>query len=465
MADYVLGIPPAIVQLVQTGLLERAFHDGLFPALMFRAEAVAEEWEGQTGVEIFMSRPGLIEVDTTPLTPGADPDVAALTFEQWVARIEPFGRSIDTHMPTAKTANSDLFLRNVHQLGLNAGQTLNRLPRDAMFKAYLSGSTVLTAATSSGDTSIAVASVNGFTDVINTGTDVRPVPVSSTKPLSITITDGVTPITRSVIGFTLVNPNDAFGPGTLLLSATVGATYAARSSILSSARPTIIRSGGGTSVDALGSADTATLQDFINAVNTLRGFNVRPHPDGYFHVHISPTVNSQLFADPVFQRLNQSLPEHVVYKEGFIGTIAGMLFYMNTEAPDPTNSGARTSTGTNAFYSKAIGAETTNNGGVDVVRSLVTGSGVLFEKYLDEGQFVTEAGTTGKIGEFSIVNQGLQIMTERIRMVLRAPQDRLQNMVSTSWSYSGCFPVPSDVSSGGAQRFKRAVVVESAKSA
>ena len=33
----VLGIPPAIINLVQAGALERAFHDGLFPALHYRA--------------------------------------------------------------------------------------------------------------------------------------------------------------------------------------------------------------------------------------------------------------------------------------------------------------------------------------------------------------------------------------------------------------------------------------------
>ena len=56
----VLGVPPAVLQLVQQGLLERAFHDGLFPALMYRSEAVAAEWGANTGTAIFMSRPGLL---------------------------------------------------------------------------------------------------------------------------------------------------------------------------------------------------------------------------------------------------------------------------------------------------------------------------------------------------------------------------------------------------------------------
>ena len=56
--NLVLGVPPAVLKLVQEGLLERAFHDGLFPALMYRNEAVAEEWGANSGTEVFMSRPG-----------------------------------------------------------------------------------------------------------------------------------------------------------------------------------------------------------------------------------------------------------------------------------------------------------------------------------------------------------------------------------------------------------------------
>ena len=55
-----VGIPAAIQQLVQLGLLERAFHDGLFPALLYRGEAQWEPWEANTGTQIIMTRPGLL---------------------------------------------------------------------------------------------------------------------------------------------------------------------------------------------------------------------------------------------------------------------------------------------------------------------------------------------------------------------------------------------------------------------
>lgn len=462
--SLVLGIPPAVLQLVQEGLLERAFHDGLYPALQYRSEAMIEEWPANTGQELFMSRPGLLTPIVTPLTPGVDPTPQAVAFEQWIARLDRFASTIDTHMPTAITSNANLFLRNIHQLGLQAGQSLNRIPRNELFKAYLSGHTVLTAATAAPDTTIQVAALNGFTDVVALGPAVRPTPVSAANPLQIVIQDA-TPITVNVIGFTPDDPDDLFGPGSLELDAAVGAVVAVRTAVLSSQRPDILRAGGGDSVDDIGAADVFTLQDAINAANQLRTHNVQPHEDGYYHAHISPGSNSQVFQDPAFQRLNTALPDHVYYHEGFIGTISGIMFFMNTESPTNINSGATTPTGTDSLYSRDIGSETVNEtaGGIRIGRILVTGKGALYEKYLDESQYISEAGVTGKIGEFDVVNAGIAITTERIRLVLRAPIDRLQDVVAASWSISTSFPVPSDVTAGtGPQRFKRAIVIEHA---
>ncbi len=75
---------------------------------------------------------------------------------------------------------------------------------------------------------------------------------------------------------------------------------------------------------------------------------------------------------------------------------------------------------------------------------------------------MTEAGYVGKVGEFSIVNNGIQINTERIRYIIRAPQDRLQQQVSQSWSWSGDWGIPTDLLGGQTDsRFKRAIVIES----
>lgn len=461
MAGLILGVPAAVVELNQKGLLERAFHDGLFPNMAFRAEALPEEWPANTGQQIFMSRPGLLATITTPTPPGLDPVPQAVPFEQWIATLAQFSGTIDTHMPTSTTANANLLLRNIHQLGLQAGQSINQIARNALFQAYLSGQTVANAAIASADTTVRVASLNGFTDVVIPGTNVAPQSVSPTFPLPISIGSGSSKVSASVVGYVPDNPADPNGPGTLQLAAAVGAVFVARVTVKSAYAPRVVRSTAGDSIDATGPSDTLTLQQAINAVAFLRRANVQPHDDGFYHAHISPTGNAQFFSDPPFQRLNQSLPEHVIYKEGFIGTIAGIMFFMNNEIPENSNSGQLTSTNASGVYASGIGAEVTNGAGVNIGRVLITGKGSVYEKYLDEAQYSTEAGTTGKIGEFDVVNNGISVLTERIRLILRAPLDRLQQVVSASWSISTSFPIPSDITGpSGPERFKRAMVLE-----
>jgi len=457
-------LPDGITNLVQEGLLERAFHDGLYPSLQYRSEAIFQKWDGNTGTEILMTRPGLLAPTVKPLVAGQDPVVQAVTYEQWLARLDQYGNSVNTHMPTSAVTMADIFTRNIHQLGLQAGQTINRISRNNLFKPYLSGSTNLIAATLAADTTIRVAAINGFTSVVgSTNSQVRPVPVSSANPLSITIKATAGDVTKNVIGFSPDDPADPFGPGTLTLSATVGSIIASRTPVLSSIRPKILRSGGGDSVDALSTSDTFTLQDCINAAGELRKRNVPPHEDGFYHAHIGAISNTQVYQDPVFQRLNQSLPEHVTYKEGFIGTISGVMFFMNTESPDNTNVGALVSTGTNPVYGTDIGAEVVNNNGVLVGRILVTGKACLYELGLDESQYVSEAGVTGKIGEFDVVNNGMSISTERVRLILRAPINALQDIVTASWTITAGWPVPTDITGpGGPELFKRALVIEHA---
>jgi hypothetical protein len=461
MPGIVLGIPAAVLSLQQQGLLERAFHDGLFPNLAYRAEAMPEEWPANTGQQLFMTRPGLLPTITTPLVPGTDPLPQAIPFEQWVATLNQFAAAIDTHMPTSTTANANLFLRNLHQLGLQAGQSINQVARNALFQAYLQGQTVLSVASLTTDTQLQVASLNGFTSVIIPGGNVAPQPVSPAFPLPIKVGSGTTAVSASVIGYVPNNPADLLGPGTLILAAAIGTAFVIRSTVKSSFAPRVIRSSAGDSVDAITAGDTATLQMAINAVAFLRRANVQPHDDGFFHAHVSPLGNAQFFADPVFQRLNQSLPEHVIYKEGFIGTIAGLMFFMNNESPETTNSGNLVATAQSGIYAAGIGAEVTNGAGVNIGRILITGKGSIYEKYIDESAYVTEAGTTGKIGEFDVINNGISILTERIRLVMRAPLDRLQQTVSAAWSISTSFPIPTDITApSGPEIVKRAIVLE-----
>lgn len=452
-----LGIPASILNQIQANALERTWHEALTPRQLFRAEAMAEKWPFGLGQTQIMSRPGLIPVTTDPLTPGVDPVPETLALEQWEATLNPYGKTIDTHMPTDYVSAAGEFLKNGHRLGVNAALTLNRLIRNRLCKAYLGGHTVNTAVGAAGDTTIQVAALNGFRTTMVNG---RQTPVSATNTLA--ITPGAL-AANTVVGTIPADATDPDGPGTLQLGAALGgAGLPLRSSVLSAVRPTIIRSGGGTSVDAIAAGDVITLQDIIDATARLRVMNVPEFDEGGYHLHIDSISGAQIFRDASFQRLNTSLPDAYRYRRGVIGNIGGTILFENQECPRFDNSGAVTATPTLSRYSREIGGETVNATGILIQRAVVMGKGSVYEKYVDESAFVTEAGSLGKIGNFSVVNNGLMMITDRIRYIIRAPVDRLFEMVSQTWSFKGDFPIPSDSTSGDAAMFKRAVVIEHA---
>lgn len=449
------GLPDQLSNMIQDRTLERVFHDALFPRLLFRSEASAELWQANIGERMVFTRAGLIPVTVTPLTPGQDPTPSQFAMEQWAAEARQFGNALDTHMPTSYVTLAPTFLRNTVSLGLNAGETLNRLVRNRLFRAYLGGTTNVAVAALAAATQVEVASINGFTEQLLNG---APVPVSPAAPIAATI--GAEAV--SIIGANPANPLDPFGRGTLFLAAGLAGPAALRAVVLASNRSLITRVGGGASVDALVANNILTMQDIINAVTRLRTAKIPTCPDGYYHVHLTPEAEAEIFADPVFQRLNQSLPDSMTYRDLAIGQLLGCRFYRNTENPNTGNSGALVASGNAAFSSGEIGADVLNTAGLAIRRAIVVGGGSIYEKYLDESKFITEAGVSGKIGQFTVVNNGVQVMTQRIRYILRAPQDRLQQIVGQAWSWSGDFAVPSDALTTDAARYKRAVIIEHA---
>ena len=458
MAIAVPGFPAQVVNLIQDNVLEREFHDALFPRLLYRAEASPELWNANLGDRHIFTRAGTIPVKTKALVPGNDPTPSTYATEQWVAEASQHSDTVDTNMPTSYVTLASLFLRDTQSLGLNAGQTMNRLARDPMFVAYLEGQTNATAAAAIGLSIVSVASISGFTEVLVNG---RLQPVSALNPVTVNFSTAGEP-TNTVVAAVPANPDQPFGPGTLQLGAVIVAGIVARDTVQSLGRSRILRAGGATNIDGLSTASVLTLDLIIAGVSRLRAMNVPTHPDGKYHVHLTPTAEQQIFADNHFQRLHQSLPDSAAYRELMVADILGCYFYRNNESPTADTVDATISTGTGALVAPEIGGEVANESGLAVDRTLITGGGVLYERYLDENKFMTDAGATGKIGNFTIVNGNVQVMTERIRYVLRAPLDRLQQKVSQTWSWSGDFPVPSDALSGDQARFKRAVILEHA---
>lgn len=450
-ANFVVTFNPSVVSAIQDRTLVRVFRDALFPRLLFRGEAIPEEWPVNLGANQTFTRTGLIRPTTRPLEQNQDPTPKSYQVEQWEATARQYGDTIDTHMPTNYVSLASLYLRNMHQLGLHAGQSLNRVVRDKVYNAYLAGNTFVDGSTTSSAT-LPVVSLNGLTRRLFNG---RPALVSTTNPLPVTIINGGTPIVRNIIGFTPDVAGDEIGSGSVTLDAVTGVTVANRSPVLAGNRSIPVNAGGSTTIDGIGSGDQFTLANVRASVAQLRANNVPVHEDNCYHCHLDPISESQIFGDNEFQRLNQSIPDYVHYAEFAVGMLLGTCFYRNNETPSSAT------VDQDPQFGGTFAPELVNGSDVTIRRPIFTGQGYLEEKYLDESKYISEAGVIGKIGEFAVLNNGIQVLTERIRLILRAPLDRLQQQTSSSWSWSGDWPLPTDASVNTSPAdYKRAVVVQ-----
>jgi len=464
MADFsVILQDPTIRPLVQENMLERVFHDGLFPSLLFREDAEPINYAGNIGDSPVFSGVGMMEPDLEPIVPGTDVTQSDYPKEQWGAFIQQYGKAApDTHMPTSAVALANLFLRNAHQLGLHAGQSLNRLVRDRMYNAALAGNTVTTGAQGP-TTTLLVQRINGFTTARNpgapAGSTVRFESVSSANPLPILVEIAGVLTARNVIGFAPTLPGDTLGNGSLVLD--VAVTVVNRAAVLSVDRSVIVRVGGGNKVDVINNTSLFRLVDIRSAVSRLRSQNVPPHADRRYHCHFDPSSQAQIFSDPEFNRLLTSLPDYYMYKDFALGELLNTVFFTNTEAPLPeTVVGGKT-----ASYSKKdpFGAELWSTGaitGTKIHRPIFSGQGGIKEYWLDQNSLLTDAGLTGKIGNFQVTNNGIEVMTDRIKFILRSPLDRLQQLISAAWSFIGDWSVRTDAVVGDDARYKRFVSVE-----
>lgn len=467
MPDFSVILQSSEVRsIVQENLLERAFHDALFPNLLFRGEVSPVLWPAGIGDSQIFSAPGLMEVDARPLRPGEDPTPITYPMEQWTAQINQYAGTVDTHMPTSMTAIANLFMRNAHQLGMQAAQTLNRVVRDRIYATALSGWTVADGAQVA-VTVLRVKRLQGLTRARNpnlSGTQtVRFELVSASNPLTVLIFDTTGPaqVTRTIVGFTPDNVGDEMGPGTISLAG--GAVSVAdRAYVITVDRSDLVRVGGGLKVDDVGASDIPTLSDIRTAIAKFWQDNVPSHPDGRFHAHLDPKSQALIFADNEFQRLLTALPDYYMYREFALGELLGAVFFRNSECPiAQTVVGGQTAT---FDLRDPFVGELFNNGnpstGVPIHEILLTAQGGILEYYNDLSGLITEAGIAGKVAEPQINNNGIEIMSERIQLLIRQPLNRLADKVSTSWKFMGDWPTRTDAATGGPARYKRARVIQ-----
>jgi len=412
-------LPAALQPVVQNGILDRMFRDALLPQFLFPATASVEPVAQGIGAQVTFTRDGLLAPTTTPTT-GSDPSPQTLTYEQWSMNVEQYSGTMDTNRLSARAALADLFVRNVQKLGIQAGQSLNQLARNKLYAAYGGGLSWVTTAQGSASTTCVVKDATGFDTVMVNGV---PTTVSAGNPLNITINGTANTVT-------------ACNLSTKTLTLGTAVTQAIGDTVVASTAPYTLRAGSRASRYNLTGSDVMTAALVRSAVQRLRSANV-PTIGGNYVCHMDPVTEGELFADADFKQAYQGRGDSAVFGEMSIGTFLGVDWVRNNETPTTTDGG--TSANLTVHRPIFMGADALMAGPYEGISELLADTGV------ENVPYISMIGPANGV---------------EVAMIIRPPQDRLQQIISASWSWVGDFAAPSDITTGDAAKYKRAVIIE-----
>ena len=463
----VITASPQVRELVQQNVLQREFKDALYPRNLFRGEAEPVEWPANVGDSMVFTGRGLMKPSMKPLRPGDEPKAKSVEYEQWDAQLHQWvGRAPDISTVTDLVSIARLFVSNTQALGLDAGMSLNRLVRDRLYNAALSGQTVARGAYGPALAAVPLTRLRGFTtarrpDLVG-GSPVKFDTISPANPLKIYYKNAGVVHSVNATGFTPLYPFDETGPGTLLVDANV--TLADRDPIWTADASFINRALGGLSIDSVTGATAGFSFDlYRSSVGHLSDNNVPKMPDGYYHTHFNNYSKGQLFSSDESQKLLTSLPDYYWYKEFTIGEVLGGLVFEDTETPVPSN----VQGGTSNTYDgdpdtgEEFAGEMVNSHGDAIQRPIFIGAEAVYEYFRPLGGLVTEAGVNGQVGEFTnLTNNGIEVNVDRVQVYLRAPVNVMGDIVTSVWKSVMDWPCRTDALTGDTARFKRVVCVE-----
>lgn len=425
--DIQTALPAALRATIQRGFLERLFQESMRPQFLYGAVADIAPFQGGVGDQKTMTRAGLLTPQPTAITPGADAGTGTYAIEQWTVTLDKYGIGVDTDMLASVTQLASKFTLDISRLGINAGQSVNQVARNKLYRAYAGGRTWATGATTSSTTlPVAETSGFGFTSVNGVLTA-----VSGTNPLTVTVNG---------VANTVTGVSTSSGAGNLTLGTAISAT--AGWAVVAANAPTVIRAGSATSPYGMSGSDTVTFAMFRSAVARLRKMNV-PTVNGNYVAHIDADTEVQLFADTEFKQLYQGRADSAVYRDLSIGVLAGIDFVRNTEAP--TVAGG-------------------SSGTVTVHRPVVMGANALVATPLDGLADLLRGTGVEAVPNIAMINAAPGV---DVALIVRPPQDRFQQVVSSAWQWVGDYAVPTDLNAavqGGSDPalYKRAVVLEHA---
>lgn len=433
------NLPANISHIIQPGWLMRFFDDALYPNLLYRTAYDAMEVPQHLGQTYTFQKKGLLAPVRAPLPPPANTDnTSGLTaqvnqYEQYSVTLNQYAGAVDTNMLSSGIASVDLYKEAAEDLGKQAGQSLDLLSRQNLYQAYAGGRTYNTAAATA-STTLTVKDTSGFDFVYVNG--VRQV-TSVSNPHAVLVYESGTPAARNVTGVTpgALNTTSDRVPGKLTISA--AATTVIGDAVISNFAPISLRPNGKTTSYNIASNDLMTFSLMNAASHTLMSMGVSVHPEtGFYHAYLDPFQIQQLVNDNAVQKVYETHMDSPVFQRGAVGIVANCLIFNALACPNAAN-----------------------EAGVLVRRGLVTGDQAGYEvrsSLIKDWLASNNLSATGYV-DFSPETY--------VTMILRTPQDRLQQVVSNAWSFIGNWLPATDVLAtvgGGSQYYRRCVLLETA---
>lgn len=431
------NFPAALQPLIQQGYLERMFSEGLTSKLGYSTVAEREVFSTQIGETLTKTKYGHKAPVTTPLNPASNTNLdngltpASNSVEQYTMVLNEYGDTIDLNIINQKVGIEKQFLMNARVNGVQARQTVDRLARNYLFDAYLSGNTRVTQTLGSPGATISIDDIRGFRSKIVNG---QVVPVNASNTLAVTVGAGA----YTLIGATADAVNVSTAPngisGTLTFSSNVSVSDGtAGKAVVAGVAPTILRPSARATTAALTSGDLLTMSLLLDGVTRLRNNGVEGR-DGMYDCILDDASMRQLYADPEFQLLfrgtGMSAEE---YRRAKIIEILDMRLIRTNEAPQQSLAG-----------------------GVRVHRPIICGEGCLIKGVFDG---MTDALQNEGLGIVDVVDDTVQVTRKML--------DRFQQIIAQSWYTIMGFALPTDVTAdptiiptANNSYYKRAVVLE-----
>lgn len=454
-------LPAALQPIVQTGMLEREFEEGLDSVLAYRRLSLDETVPNRSGETLTRTRTGRKNPVTTPFNPanntgldnGMTPSDA--TIEQYTFSMNQYGDTADVDLVGDLVSISDNLIRVARNNGVQAAQSMERIARKKLFAAYMGGNSYVRTDLGAGSTTTCyVDDITGFSTVLVNGV---PTAVSGANTLTVaekSVSSGVTQ-TLHVTATTAEVTNHSQRPDGVsgILTFTTATLPVNGDQLVAVNAPQIIRPSGHLTTAQMTGSDTLTLGYLLDAQTILKNNGVPTMPDGTYHVILDNQSERQLWADQDFKIFFAGRKDSQEYRSGQIYSLLGLTMIPTTESYVQTSlmqAGAVASTAT------GVALVSTN-----IRRVLVAGAETMIQGNFEglEGWLARQA--VNAIGDVRLVNN--------VAHVFRPPLDRLQQFMGLSWTWIGDFAIPSDntatttiIPTASNALFKRSVVIETA---